>query len=69
MRLLKELTIKEDELEALRLADVKGLDQVTAAGRMRISQSTFARILASARHKLAKAVVSGMAIHLDGSSE
>ena len=46
-----------DEAEALRLADILGLQQVEAAGRMGVSQSTFQRILARARKTAAEAVV------------
>ena len=48
-----------DEMEALRLSDLLGLDQTEAARRMDISQSTFHRILAGARHKVAASLVSG----------
>ncbi len=67
MSQLEELVIRDDELEALRLADADGSGQVKAAKQMGISQPTFARVLATARHKLAKAVVNGMAIRLENS--
>ena len=46
-----------DELEALRLADLEGLYHQEAARRMGISRATFGRILASARRKLALALI------------
>jgi len=55
-----ELEIEElrlDELEALRLADLEGLYQETAAARMGVSRPTFARILARARAAVARALV------------
>jgi predicted DNA-binding protein (UPF0251 family) len=55
-------------LEALRLADEQGLDQETAAARMGVSRPTFSRILAEARHVIAKALVNGWAIRIDGGS-
>lgn len=48
-----------DEMEALRLSDLLGLDQTEAARRMDVSQSTFHRILAGARRKVAASLVSG----------
>jgi predicted DNA-binding protein (UPF0251 family)/predicted Fe-Mo cluster-binding NifX family protein len=48
-----------DEMEALRLSDLIGLDQTEAAVRMDISQSTFQRILAGGRRKVAAALVCG----------
>jgi len=48
-----------DEMEALRLSDLLGLDQTGAARRMDISQSTFHRILAGAHHKVAASLVRG----------
>ena len=53
-----------DELEAIRLADFLGLNQTEAANRMNISQPTFNRILASARHKSAECVVQGLAMRI-----
>jgi predicted DNA-binding protein (UPF0251 family)/predicted Fe-Mo cluster-binding NifX family protein len=48
-----------DEMEALRLSDLIGLDQTEAAVCMDISQSTFQRILAGARRRVAAALVCG----------
>lgn len=53
-----------DELEAMRLADMLSLSQADAASMMNISQSTFNRILASARHKAAECVVTGLAMRI-----
>ena len=50
-------TIRVDELEALRLADLEGLYQEAAAERMGVSRATFARILGRARQAVARAVV------------
>jgi predicted Fe-Mo cluster-binding NifX family protein len=46
-------------MEALRLSDLLDVDQTEAALRMDISQSTFQRILAGARRKVAAALVRG----------
>ena len=63
---LEELELTLDELEALRLADFEGQDQVEAAEKMKISQSTFQRILVQARKKLVEALVVGKVIRLKG---
>lgn len=65
LRLLEEIELLPDELEALKLAEVEGLEQKEAAARMKISQPTFARILASAHKKTAIALTSGKAIRIE----
>jgi len=54
------------EYEALRLADVEGLDQARAAERMGVSRATFGRILERAHGKVADALVTGKAIQIGG---
>lgn len=61
---LEEIEVFPDELEAVKLYDVDGLDQNKASVKMSVSQPTFARILKSARIKLASAVVYGKAIKI-----
>jgi predicted DNA-binding protein (UPF0251 family) len=63
---LKEVNLSVDEFEALRLADWQEINQVKAAKEMKISQSTFQRILSSARKKIAQALVEGKAIKVKG---
>ncbi len=62
--MLEEVDLGVDELEAIRLCNLRGLDQSEAAKRMRISQSTLGRILASACKKVAEALVEGKAIKI-----
>lgn len=50
-------SLRMDELEALRLADLEGLYQETAAARMGVSRPTFARILGRARKAVATALI------------
>jgi len=50
-------TLRLDELEALRLADLEGLYQEAAAERMGVSRATFARILERARASVARALI------------
>ncbi|RJR25778.1 DUF134 domain-containing protein [Candidatus Microgenomates bacterium] len=68
LRLLDEVVLQPDELEALRLYDVEENEQTKAAGMMKISQPTFARLIDSAHSKVAKAIVNGMAIRIEESS-
>jgi len=61
---LEEVALAVDELEAIRLCDLKDLNQVEAAKKMNISQSTFQRTLASAHKKIAQALIEGKAIKI-----
>ena len=63
---LDEVALTLDELEAVRLADLNGLYQEAAAPKMGISRSAFARILESARQKIADALVHGKSLKLEG---
>lgn len=51
-----------DELEALRLVDLDGLDQAHAGEQMGVSRATVGRILCSARRKIAGALLNGQAL-------
>ncbi len=53
-----------DEVEALKLYEVDGLEQTEAAKKMKISQPTFARILSSATKKISEALIKGKAIRI-----
>jgi len=53
-----------EELEALRLYEVAGLDQTRAGEKMVVSQPTFARMLSQARKKIAHALITGKAIKI-----
>lgn len=61
---LKIIFLKRDEVEALRLKDVLDLNQEESALKMGISQSTFARILASARKKVSEALIKSYGIKI-----
>lgn len=63
---LEEVVLAEDELEAMRLADVEGMYHETAAEQMKVSRPTFGRILAQARRAVAAAVTQGKAIRIEG---
>ena len=62
--MLEEVELGVDEMEALRLCDLKGIEQEEAAKKMKISQSTLSRILLSARKKIAQALIEGKAIKI-----
>ena len=63
---LRGVTLTIDGLEALRLADAEGLDHEQAAELMGISRPTFSRLLAEARRIVAKGLVNGWAIRIEG---
>lgn len=63
---LEEINLTVDELEALRLKDFLGLEQVEAAEKMNISQPTLHRLLQSARKKVADALTNGKAVKIEG---
>lgn len=65
LRRLEEVVLEHDELEALKLHEIDGLEQKEAAKKMKISQSTFARILDKAYKKLAEGIIHGKAIRID----
>jgi predicted DNA-binding protein (UPF0251 family) len=62
---LRLVLLLPEELEALRLADLEGLDQIAAAREMDISRSTFQRILERARRQVARALVEGQALQIE----
>lgn len=57
-----EVGLMPDEVEALKLHDLDGLDQKSAAYMMKISQPTFARIIKEARKKISDAILNGKGI-------
>jgi predicted DNA-binding protein (UPF0251 family) len=63
---LEEVTLGIDEVEALRLKDLLALEQEECAKRMNLAQSTFQRILTTARSKLSRALIEGKALRIEG---
>jgi uncharacterized protein len=63
---LRGVTLTLDGLEALRLADAEALEQEQAAELMGISRPTFSRLLAEARGVVARGLVNGWAIRIEG---
>ena len=66
LRDLEEVQLSVEEVEAIRLKDLEGLDQQEGAERMHISRPTFQRILSSAREKIADALLRGKAMKIEG---
>jgi predicted DNA-binding protein (UPF0251 family) len=64
LSILEEVDLGLDELEALRLCDLKNLNQKQAAKKMGVSQSTLGRILTLARKKITQALIEGKAIKI-----
>lgn len=66
LRELGEVRLSVEELEALRLVEIEGLEQEKAASLMNISRQTFGRVLSCARRAVALAVVLGQALRIEG---
>ena len=62
----EEVVMIVEELEAIRLSDLEGLEQGAAAEKMNVSRGTFQRIIKSARVKVADALVNGKGIKITG---
>ncbi|MDF2184684.1 DUF134 domain-containing protein [Grimontia hollisae] len=59
---LDKVELLDEELEALRLADLEDLSQADAAASMGISRQTFGNIVKRARAKVAQSLVHGQAL-------
>ncbi|MFZ5595703.1 MAG: DUF134 domain-containing protein [Bacillota bacterium] len=66
LRELTEVTLTVEELEAVRLKDLLGLEQEACAEKMGVSRPTYHRILSAARQKIAEALINGRAIKVEG---
>jgi predicted DNA-binding protein (UPF0251 family) len=64
MRFLEMVELTAEEAEAMRLKNIKDLDQSECAKKMNTSQSTFQRILSSAYKKITEAIIEGKAIKI-----
>jgi predicted DNA-binding protein (UPF0251 family)/DNA-directed RNA polymerase subunit RPC12/RpoP len=63
---LEQVDLKIEELEAMRLKDIEGLNQSECAKKMRVSRQTFQLIIDKARGKVTSALIEGKAIRIDG---
>jgi len=64
MRFLEVIELTLEEVEALRLKNIEGFEQIKCAEKMKTSQSTFQRILSSAYKKITEALINGKAIKI-----
>lgn len=65
LRTLRTVSLALSELEAMRLCDVDGLDQETAAQRMGVSRGTVQRLLKSGRAKTVGAILRSDALIIE----
>lgn len=65
---LEEIIMSVEEIEAIRLRDLMGLEHEECAEKMLVSRPTFHRILASARKKVASTLINGACLKIDGGS-
>lgn len=63
---LEEITLKLEELEAMRLKDIEKLNQEECAKVMGVSRQTFQNIIDKAREKVAIALTEGRQIEIRG---
>jgi len=66
LRDLQAIDLGLDELEALRLCDLEGLDQEAAGFRMAVSRGTVQRLVKSGRAKVVRALVESAALIING---
>jgi predicted DNA-binding protein (UPF0251 family) len=59
---LERIRLGLDELEAMRLCDLDGLDQEAAGGRMGVSRGTIQRLLQAGRTKVLRALLDSSAL-------
>lgn len=65
LRNLEFIELTKEELESIKLKDFDSLDQKNSAKKMNTSQSSFQRIITSARKKITKAIIEGRAIKIE----
>ena len=63
---LQTVVLSHEEYEAVRLADLEGLNQEEGAEKMGVSRATFGRILNSAHGVISEALVMGKALAIEG---
>lgn len=65
MSKLETVHLEVDELEAMRLCDLEGLDQEAAGERMDLSRGTVQRLLKRGRANLLRALVTSSALVIE----
>lgn len=66
MHQLEEVVITVEGMEAIRLKDLLGLEQEECAECMHVSRATFQRLLTTARESIARALIEGKALRIEG---
>ena len=61
-----KVVLTVDEYETIRLVDKEGVSQAECGVYMNVSRATAQRIYASARRKLADALVDGLPLQIEG---
>lgn len=69
LRLLDEVELTLDEVEAMRLTDIEDLYQADAAERMGVSRQTLGNIVARAHKKVATALLEGKALRISSADD
>ncbi|EEY99923.1 HTH DNA-binding protein [Vibrio sp. RC586] len=64
MNQLESIELAPDELEALRLVDLLGLQQQQAALQMQVSRQTLANLVKAARFKVVDCLLNQKALHI-----
>lgn len=67
-RFHEEIVLALDMFEAFRLVDGEGLSQDEAAERMEVSKPTICRLVGEARQRVARALVLGCSLRIEGGS-
>ena len=62
----EDVVMSVEEYEAIRLLDLEGLTQEEAAERMEVARTTVQRMYATARQKVAWALVDGSILRIEG---
>jgi len=66
MNSLEVLEIKVEEMEAMRLVDLEGIDLTESSRRMGVSRRTLTRDLKEGRRKITEALVRSKAVVVKG---
>ena len=66
LRVLDQVVLPVEGLEALRLSDLEGLNTTEAAQKVGVSRFTYGRTLTCARRIVAEALIKGRALRIEG---
>lgn len=63
---LEKITLKIEELEALKLRDIDKLEQAACAKKMEVSRQTFQLIIKKAHEKVSTSLIEGRCLTIEG---